>query len=252
MDERQTDEGGVRSVLRTFDLLALFTERRRTWSVKDLTEASGLAKTTVIRLIATCEQRGLLWTTPDGRVTVGPGMLRWAQLANSAWQLSEPVRQVLRELSAQCGETVNLYVRSTTVRVCVAQQEGPQHLRHVVGVGDELPLWSGAASKVLLGGADDDLLRRVAALSPGPASARTLKEQVQSAAADGYAISHGERELGASGVAAPVLDRDGRVLAALALSGPTTRFTAERVTDFVSAVTSAAQWISRIGLTAPG
>ena len=95
------DEGGVRSVLRTFDLLALFTERRRSWTVRDLTEASGLAKTTVLRLISTCEQRGLLWTGADGRVTVGPGMLRWARLAASAWQISEPVRQVMREPSGR-------------------------------------------------------------------------------------------------------------------------------------------------------
>jgi DNA-binding IclR family transcriptional regulator len=56
------DDGAVRSVLRAFDLLALFTERRRAWAVQDLTAASGLAKTTVLRLVATCEQRGLLWT----------------------------------------------------------------------------------------------------------------------------------------------------------------------------------------------
>ena len=37
------DDGAVRSVLRAFDLLALFTERHRTWAVKDLTAASGLA-----------------------------------------------------------------------------------------------------------------------------------------------------------------------------------------------------------------
>ena len=145
------DDGAVRSVLRAFDLLALFTERRRTWAVKDLTAASGLAKTTVLRLVATCEQRGLLWTRPDGRVTVGPGMLRWAQLANTAWQLPEPVRQVLRELAGEYGETVGLYVRGTEVLVCVAQQEGTRAIRHVGHVGDELPLGCGAAGRVLAG-----------------------------------------------------------------------------------------------------
>jgi len=241
------DEGGVRSVLRAFDLLALFTERRRTWSVRDLTEASGLAKTTVLRLIATCEQRGLLWTGGDGRVTVGPGMLRWAQLANSAWQPSEPVRQVMRELSARCGETVNLYVRGTTARVCVAQQESSRHLRHIVRIGDELPLWCGAASRVLLAGAGDDLLRRVAAAAPDT-TAETLKERASTALTDGFAVSHGERELGASAVAAPVLDPGGTVLAALTLGGPTARFTPDRVAEFVAAVTDAARRISRIGL----
>ncbi|UOX89414.1 IclR family transcriptional regulator [Amycolatopsis sp. FBCC-B4732] len=216
--EHQTgDEGAVRSVLRAFDLLALFTERRRTWAVKDLTAASGLAKTTVLRLVATCEQRGLLWTRPDGRVTVGPGMLRWAQLANTAWQLPEPVRQVLRDLALECRETVNLYVRSTSVLVCVAQQEGPLAIRHVGRVGDELPLGSGAAGRVLDG-------------------------------AEGAAVSHGEPETGASSVAAPVRDGDGRVLAALAVTGPTSRFDAAEVAAFTEAVAGASLRISQIGL----
>ncbi|GAB3166333.1 IclR family transcriptional regulator [Amycolatopsis sp. NPDC004378] len=214
------DDGAVRSVLRAFDLLALFTERRRTWAVKDLTAASGLAKTTVLRLVATCEQRGLLWTRPDGRVTVGPGMLRWAQLANTAWQLPEPVRQALRELARDCGETVNLYVRSTEVLVCVAQQEGSRAIRHVGRVGDELPLRCGAAGQVL------------------------------AAAAEGPAVSHGEPEEGASSVAAPVFDADGRLLAALAVTGPTTRFTEAAVARFGVEVTEASHRISRIGFGA--
>ncbi|RSM48296.1 transcriptional regulator [Amycolatopsis balhimycina DSM 5908] len=212
------DEGAVRSVLRTFDLLALFTERTRTWAVKDLTAASGLAKTTLLRLVATCEQRGLLWTRPDGRITVGPGMLRWAQLANTAWQLPEPVRQVLRDLARECRETVNLYVRSTSVLVCVAQEEGPQAIRHVGHVGDELPLECGAAGQVLAG------------------------------AAESAAVCHGEPEAGASSVAAPVRDGDGRVLAALAITGPSSRFGSAEVAAFSEAVVHASRRISRIGL----
>lgn len=238
----EVEDQAVRSVLRAMDLLSLFTEQRRAWTIRELTEASGLAKTTVIRLVATLEQRGMLWSGPDGQLTVGPGLLRWARLAHSAWQLSEPVRQVMHELSVQCGETVNLYVRSNTVRICVAQQEGPQNIRHVVRVGDELPLGVGAASKILLIGAPDAVF---AAIADDPTQ---LRAQVEAAARDGYSVSHGERELGASGVAAPIPDSDGHVLAALALGGPTSRFTPERVADFVAAVTSAAQWISRIGI----
>ena len=214
----KTDEdGSVRSVLRAFDLLALFTEQRRTWAVKELTTASGLAKTTVLRLVATCEQRGLLWTRPDGRITVGPGMLRWAQLANTAWQLPEPVRQVLRDLARECRETVNLYVRSTSVLVCVAQQEGPLAIRHVGRVGDELPLGFGAAGRVLDG-------------------------------TEGAAVSHGEPEAGASSVAAPVHDGDGRLLAALAITGPSSRFGPGEVAAFTEALVAASVRISQIGL----
>ncbi|AQA23466.1 bacterial transcriptional regulator family protein [Rhodococcus sp. MTM3W5.2] len=64
----------------------------------------------------------------------------------------------------------------------------------------------------------------------------------------GYAVTHGERELGASAVAAPILAADGRVLAALSIGGPTSRFTADRVGSYVDAVTESAAEISSIGL----
>lgn len=243
------EAAGVRSVLRALDLLALFTEERSRWTVRELTEVSGLAKTTVLRLVATLEQRGLLWTDAGGALAAGPGLLKWARLARSVWQLPEAGQQVMRELAAGCAETVNLYVRSNTVRVCVAQQEGPQNLRHVVRVGDELPLWSGAAGRVLLVDADDALLSAVAATAPaGESTVDDLRARVAAVAGAGYAVSHGEREVGASGVAAPVLDERGHVLAALALGGPTPRFTEQKVARFAAEVVAAAQEMSRIGL----
>ncbi|WP_433701239.1 IclR family transcriptional regulator [Nocardiopsis sp. CA-288880] len=243
-------DGSVRSVARALDLLDLFDETHQAHTVRELTERTGLAKTTVLRLVGTLEQRGLLWTRPDGRVGVGPGLLRWARLAHAVWRVPEAVRAVMRELVADTAETVNLYVRADAVRVCVAQEEGPQRLRHVVNTGDEMVLWGGSASKVLLIGAPESLLLRVSAASPhGPGHLNRLKEEVERAARLGYAVSHGERETGASGVAAPVYGPDGAVpVAALAVGGPTARFTDAAVESFTSAVVGAAGRITGIGL----
>jgi DNA-binding IclR family transcriptional regulator len=230
-------------------LLELFDRQHQSWSVGALVDACGLPKTTVIRLLGTLEERGLLWHRRDGAITVGPGLLRWAGLARSTWEFPEAVVQVMSDLSHQCGETVNLYVRNGTARVCVAQRDGPQSLRHVVSVGDELPLWAGAASKILLADADETLLDAVAARAPtGRGSISRLRQEVRAAVVAGYAVSHGERELGASGLAAPIRDRDGRVVAALALGGPTGRFTAERIGGLASAVMAAAVAMSRLDL----
>ncbi|KID32151.1 IclR family transcriptional regulator [Prauserella rugosa] len=238
----------VRSVVRALDLLALFTEDRATWSVRELTQASGLAKTTVLRLVDTLQQRGLLWPDEQGRISAGPGLLRWANLAQATWRAPEEARRVMRELSDTCGETVNLYVRSGSHRICIEQQEGTRNLRHIVRVGDELPLWGGAASKVLLDGADDETLAAVAAADPRGRTVTELREEVDEARRAGYAVSHGEREVGASGVAAPIVTGDDVVIGALALGGPTPRFTDDAVADFSAAVQDAARRISDIGL----
>lgn len=242
-------DAGVRSVTRALDLLAHFDEARLAWTVSDLARATALPKSTVVRLVATLERAGMVWVRPDSQVVPGAGLLRWARLGQAAWELPEPVRQVMRDVAQTCAETVSLYVRQGPVRVCVAQQQGPHTLRHVVTPGDELPLWGGAASKVLLSDAAPDVLDEVAALSPdGLAFGSELRQQVTDARRVGYAVSHGERETGSSGVAAPIVDADGRVIAALALGGPTGRFTPEQVAKFVAVVTASAGEISDLGL----
>ncbi|GAB3477184.1 IclR family transcriptional regulator [Nocardiopsis coralliicola] len=241
--------GGVRSVVRALDMLDLFDERNQRYSTRELVELTGLAKTTVIRLVQTLEQRGLLWTGSDGRIGAGPGLLRWARLAHAVWQVPDAVRAVMRELTADTSETVNLYVRADAVRVCVAQEEGPHRLRHIVKTGDEMVLWGGAASKVLLIGAPDAVLRRVAAASPhGPPHLGRLRDEAEEARSRGFAVSHGEREQGVSGVAAPVFGGTADApVAALALGGPTARFTDAAVRSFGPAVSAAAERIAAIG-----
>ena len=61
---------------------------------------------------------------------------------------------------------------------------------------------------------------------------------------NGYAISIEERILGSASVAAPILDYEGKVVASLSISGPTTRFTKKKVPMLVSLVKEAAQKIS--------
>jgi DNA-binding IclR family transcriptional regulator len=158
----------------------------------------------------------------------------------------------MSDLAARQGETVNVYVVRDVNRVCVAQQESPRPLRHVVHIGDELPLWAGASAKVLLRDASPSLLARVAGSSPyGAGHVGRLRKWIEDAAARGYAVSHGEREQGLSAIAAPVLGRNGSVVAALTLSGPTVRFGDDRVAAFVSDLVEVARGMSERGFDHP-
>jgi len=242
-----SDAGGVRSVQRALDILTLLTEDRPTVSIREVVDATGLAKTTVIRLVQTLEQAGLLWATGNG-YTAGPGLWRWAHLAKRAWELPPETRHMMRELAARQRETCNLYIARDIYRVCVAQQESPQPLRHVVQVGDELPMWAGASSKVLLRDATPGLLMRVARSSPhGESHVDTLRGWIDGVAATGYATSAGEREAGLSAVAVPVTGRSVNVVAALSLSGPTLRFTEDRVAEMIDDLKATAARMSERG-----
>jgi len=245
------ESGGVRSVGRALDILSLLTEDRPTITIREIVEATGLAKTTVIRLTATLEHNKLLWATSGGYMA-GPGLWRWAHLVRRSWELPPETQRMMRELASRRRETVNLYVVRDIVRVCIAQQESPQPLRHVVHIGDELPLWGGASAKVLLGAASPALLTRVARSSPyGEGHVRRLEEWIAQATHDGYAVSHGEREDGLSALAAPVRGPSGAVVAALTLSGPTVRFTETKTEEFAADLRQTAHRMSERGFDHP-
>ncbi|MER5201041.1 IclR family transcriptional regulator [Streptomyces sp. NPDC002755] len=250
MDAEQ-EPGGVRSVRRALDILSLLTEDQPTVPLKDMVDATGLPKTTVVRLVQTLEQYGLLWATPGG-YTAGPGLWRWAHLAHTSWELPPDTQKLLRELVDRRGETANLMIRRDVHRVCVAQQESPQPLRHVVRVGDELPMWAGASSKVLLIGATDGLLQRVAAGSPhGVAHVEQLRLWATEAADHGYAVSHGERDVGLTAVAVPIRTQTGVVVASLSLSGPSARIPEGAIEGFAGDLLETADRIASQGFQHP-
>lgn len=243
--------GGVRSVRRALDILALLTEDRPVLTLRQITEATGLPKTTVLRLVQTLEESGLLWSAPGG-YTAGPGLWRWAYLARSQWEVPRETRAVMRDLADRLGETVNLFVARDIRRVCVAHEESPHPLRHVVDVGDEQPLWAGASSKVLLRDAGDALLRRVAGASPqGEPYAARLRATAEETARRGYAVSSSEWDEGLTAVAVPVTGRSGAVIASLSLSGPSQRFPYEAVERFAAELTGAARLIADQGFSHP-
>jgi DNA-binding IclR family transcriptional regulator len=250
-EQGDNDAGGVRSVQRAVEIMSLLTEQRPTVTIREIVDATGLPKTTVLRIVQTLEHSGLLSATPNGYVA-GPGLWRWAHLAKNSWEPPEETRALMRELVARQRETVNIYVVHNTARVCVAQEESPMPLRHVVHVGDELPLWAGASSKVLLRDAPDGILERIAKSAPtGGEHLPVLRNEIARTAQDGYGVSHGEREVGLSAVAVPIYGRNGDVVASLSYSGPTSRFPDDRIPELITDLQWAAQQLAERGFDHP-
>ena len=247
----ESDSGGVRSVQRAMDIMSLLTEQRPTVTLREIVEATELPKTTVLRIVQTLEHCGLLSATSKGYVA-GPELWRWAHLTVYNWAPSEETQALMRELVVRQRETVNIYVVRGAARICVAQEESPMPLRHVVRVGDELPLWAGASSKVLLRDAPAGLLEEIVQTAPsGHGDVQVLRDNIDRAAREGYAVSHGERELGLSAVAVPVIGPDGGVVASLSYSGPTSRFPDDRIDDLLADLKRAAGRLSDRGFDHP-
>lgn len=241
-------EGEVRSVGRALDILSLFDGPHPTRHLRELVEGTELPKTTVVRLLATLVQRQLVVQQSEGLYTLGAGFLRWVNVATAGWKVPDGVMAEMRRLSDAVGETCNLYVRQGCYRVVIAQHEPNRSVRNVVPLGARLPLWAGASGKILLAASPQMVEEAAAMANMGPESRDLLRRSVASAGELNHAVTHGEREFGASGVAVGVRGSKGNVIAALALGGPTSRFGAENIDAFLKETTKSAEAVSRIGM----
>jgi len=181
----------------------------------ELCERTGLPRATTYRLAAALEVHRLLGRDEDGRWRLGPAVTELSGHVNDP--LLAAGAAVLPGLREATGESVQLYRREGTTRVCVAALAPPAGLRDTVPVGTRLPMTAGSAAKVLL--AHSDAATQQAVLPDAKFSSRVLADVRRR----GWAQSVAEREPGVASVSAPVHDNRGAVVAAVSVSGPIDR-----------------------------
>jgi DNA-binding IclR family transcriptional regulator len=154
----------------------------------------------------------------------------------------------MERLRDELGETVSLYVRDGNERVRIQAVQSAQAIRRVAPVGARMPLSVGASSKVLLAFAGESVRKEALDDPAWPASVDrdAFVRQLDEIRAIGYATSFEEREPGAAAVSAPIFSRSGKLVAALAVSGPSNRLTPDEMRRHAPAIMQAAQRMGRL------
>lgn len=223
----------VRAVERALDILLCFTEAPEL-SMTEIAGKAGLHKSTVHRLLASLENKGFLLRNPSSE-KYRLGFRLWELSANLSVS-DDPEVVLLPELEHLrdvLEETVSLYVRDGLERIRVQAVQSNQVIRRVAQVGARLPLYVGASSKVLVAFGEPEVLGQVLESPTWPASMDrdAFAAQMEEVRRLGYATSVEERETGAAAIAVPVYNRSQKLVAALAISGPSNRLTLERMRE---------------------
>lgn len=207
---------------------------------------TGLAKATAYRLASDLVAIGLLAQDPaDKRYRLGALAVRLGRNARDDRDLRTLARPHLQTLAAITGETILLMTpdASRTGAVCIEQISSRQGLRIVSEIGERMPLHAGGASKAILAFMAPEEIDRVLGGPLAKIARRTktdaaqLRTDLTRARRQGYAPSIDETYDGAAGLGVPVFDADARVIASVAVVGPSSRMSdaADRWLDDVRA-----------------
>lgn len=247
------EEPTVRSVERALDLLECLAGVP-SLGLGELSVRTALSKSTVHRLLAVLERRGLVARDAGSqRYAIGPGVVRLAGVALGPARLRELARPLMCQLRDRFGETVTITVRIGDRRMFVDQVESLHELRRTIEIGTLFPLTYGSGGKAILAFADpadrDRLVTtmgREALTQNTPTDPTLLRAELEQVRARSYAVSFGERVPGVTSVAAPVFDARGRAIAVLSVTGPSFRILPEDLPRIGAAAIEAAGALSEL------
>ena len=173
-----------------------------------------------------------------------------ARLAESRLNLGEIAHPIVSGLVAEVQETALVMVRSGWKALCLEEVESPQTIRIRFNTGLALPLYAGAAAKILLAfmsqhEQDKVMQGRLHAISHhGYLSKMKLRDELKKIRKERVAISCGEVHPGVVGIAVPIFSSDNQLLGGLAVAGIEERIPPERYAELTATLRVATKAIS--------
>lgn len=245
----------INSVDRALDILLLLQQEGREMGVTQISSALGIYKSTVHRTLATLEKRGFVEQNADnGKYWLGMRLYSMGMLLRERLPLRKLAFPYARALAEKFNEVVHISVSDGNAmlyprHIIVEKIQGQQVLSLTPPIGSSAPSHCSAVGKCLLAFSPEDYIAKYVG-NPLPVFTEKtignwdrLVAELKQIRRQGYAVDDEELELGLTCIAGPILDRGGAIVAALSLSGPTSRVRA-RFDDIVEELIKTVNLIS--------
>lgn len=225
----------VQSLERGLAVIRAFDAEHRELSLSDVARLTGLTRAAARRFLHTLVGLGYMRT--DGRLfALRPKVLELGYAYLSGLSLPEVAGPHLERLVEQVQESSSVAVLDDPDVVYVARVPTRRIMSVAITVGTRFPAYPTSLGRVLLAGLSPAALDAyLASVTPEPLTPHTitdpgaLRAELDRVREQGWAMVDQELEEGLRSLAAPVRDATGAVVAAVNVSAPARRGSAEDV-----------------------
>lgn len=220
--------------------------------VTEIAARVGMHKSSASRILATLESEDLVERDPASRrYRLGLGIIAIAGPLLADLDVRRVAIPMLRELTQRTGETSALLLWSGHEAVAVEQVPSPHQVKHTTALGTRYATALSASVQVFLATLPPEQAR--ALLSGGTVSLPAVDDagldayaaRLAEATERGYSVNYGETSIDEVGVASPVRDHRGDVVAAVLVSAPRFRVSEAQLAALGEACTKAAADVTR-------
>jgi len=200
-------------------------------TMTEISEKLGLYPSTTHRILDTLRHWGYVEQEPNNqRYQLGLKVIELGMAKLQQMDLAREATPYLKELVNQCNETVHLGVLEEGEVLYLAKEESSQTIRMCSYVGKRAPLHCTALGKILLAYMPEEERKKILEDRELPrltektiTDKEELKEELNKVKKQGFALDRGENEKDVRCIAAPIRNYQGKIIAAVSISGPAYR-----------------------------
>ena len=246
------------SVMKAFALLKAFHAPDEWLTSSELSRRANLPDASGYRLIQTLEEIGAVVRGPRGRYRPGMLLLSLSHKVTKGELLRDASHKLMSELARSLKLTTHLAVLEQGMVTYIAKVTAPGAFSVNTRVGAQLEPYCSGLGKVLLAALPDEELEsfildgELVPLTPYTiTTAAALRSEIKRVREQGHALDDREHHANMRCIAVPVLDSEGRTVAALSASDEAARMTPQRLLEIRDALCDAAAALRRKLYPAP-
>ncbi len=224
----------VQSVDRALGILETLSINPKGLGVGEISERTGLHKSTVHRLLATLIDKGYVKQNTHCNYQLTLKLFELGSKLVEELDMLEVARPYLSQLMECVNEVVHLVVLEGNAIVYVDKVEPDKTIRMHSRIGIRRPLYCTAVGKAILSTMEDEEVERIWENSDIKELTEytitdldKMKEELENIRNKGYSTDEQENELGVRCIAIPLLDYTKKAWGAISISGPVERMTDE-------------------------
>ena len=218
MEEKLVAGDSVQSLERAIKILQTLKKAQRPLMLREISDQTGMAKSTVHRLLSTMRDADLIEQGQDGRYTLGMSLFEMGSSAASTRNVTTIARPYMQQISKELGESVSLTLLSHGEALLLSFIESTSPFHVVSRVGSKMPPHCTVQGKLMLAYLPEEDVKRIVSEQGmhmfTPATIQTyeeLKDELKKITIQGYAVDDGEYHIGLTSVGAPIYDDSGMV-----------------------------------------
>jgi DNA-binding IclR family transcriptional regulator len=241
----------VQALDRAFAVLDLLGESEVPLGLAQVASSLQLHKSTAHRFLMVLERHRMVERTTTGKFRLGLRLFDFGNRAIEQYDLRERAQPHLRRLVAETEETAHLCILEQSRVIYIDKIEPARSVRMITRVGSSNPVHCTSVGKAMLAFLPEDRINEIIRKTRFEkfthrtiATAEALRTEIEKTRRRGYAVDDEELEEGLRCIAVPLLDAQRQPVAAISVSGPSFRVTAQKLPSIANHLLQCVRGIS--------